>query len=275
MAGERSGKCGFSGKVRFFGIDVHLEFCEIAVAEGSKVSQVGRIASTPEAIREFALDLGGEDQVVLDASGSVMAIARILRESNVGRVIVSNAAQTRAISHARVKSDRFDAAMLARLLSAGTLSEVWVPDEATLALRRRVSATAISPSSPSPSNTTSQPSARHSHHDEGGHPHSRHRVTITSGPPPRTSTANGTTSRQGQARLLEDRPGRGSRDLAPQPIPAGERVRAANGPIASSMSLGCSDRISARDERPSRRPLQQVRLEGRRAACRRQCANHH
>ena len=37
-----------------------------------------------------------------------------------------------------MKSDRFDAAMLARLLSAGMLSEVWVPDEATLALRRRV-----------------------------------------------------------------------------------------------------------------------------------------
>ncbi len=124
--------------MRFFGIDVHLEFCEVAVAEGGKVSQAGRIASTPEAIREFARGLGGEDQVVLDASGSVMAIARILRESNVGRVIVSNAAQTRAISHARVKSDRFDAAMLARLLSSGMLSEVWVPDEATLALRRRV-----------------------------------------------------------------------------------------------------------------------------------------
>ena len=50
------------------------------------MSQVGRIASTPEAIRDFAAGLGSEDQVVLDASGSVMAIARILRESNVGRV---------------------------------------------------------------------------------------------------------------------------------------------------------------------------------------------
>ncbi len=39
--------------MRFFGIDVHLEFCEVAVAEGGKVSQAGRIASTPEAIREF------------------------------------------------------------------------------------------------------------------------------------------------------------------------------------------------------------------------------
>ncbi len=124
--------------MRYFGVDVHLEFCEVAVAEGGKVSQVGRIASTPEAIREFAAGLGSEDQVALDASGSVMAIARILRESNVGRVVVSDAAQTRAISHARVKSDRFDAAMLARLLSSGMLSEVWVPDEATLALRRRV-----------------------------------------------------------------------------------------------------------------------------------------
>ena len=46
----------------------------------------GRIASTLEAIREFAAGLGSEDEVVLDASGSVMAIARILRESNVGRV---------------------------------------------------------------------------------------------------------------------------------------------------------------------------------------------
>ncbi len=124
--------------MRYFGVDVHLEFCEIAVAEDGRVSQVGRIASTPEAIREFAAGLGSEDQVVLDASGSVMAIARILRESNVGRVVVSDAAQTRAISYARVKSDRFDAAMLARLLSSGMLSEVWVPDEATLALRRRV-----------------------------------------------------------------------------------------------------------------------------------------
>lgn len=49
-----------------------------------------------------------------------------------------NAAETRAISHARVKSDRFDAAMLAKLLSAGMLKAVWVPDEATSALRRRV-----------------------------------------------------------------------------------------------------------------------------------------
>jgi transposase len=124
--------------VRFFGLDVHLDFCEVAVAEGGRVSRVGRIGSTPDAIREFAVGLDGSDQVVLEASCGAMMIARLLRESAVGRVVVCNAAETRAISHARVKSDRFDAAMLARLLSAEMLKDVWVPDEATSALRRRV-----------------------------------------------------------------------------------------------------------------------------------------
>ncbi len=124
--------------MRFFGLDVHLDFCEVAVIEDGQLSRIGRIDSTPEAIREFASGLGGDDQIVLEASGSAMMVARLLRESDVGRVVLSNAAQTRAISHARVKSDRFDAAMLAKLLSAGMLKAVWVPDEATLALRRRV-----------------------------------------------------------------------------------------------------------------------------------------
>ena len=124
--------------MRFFGLDVHLDFCEVAVAEGGRVSRVGRIASTPEAIREFAAGLNGSDQVVLEASCGAMMIARLLEESDVGQVVVCNAAETRAISHARVKSDRFDAAMLAKLLSAGMLKAVWVPDEATSSLRRRV-----------------------------------------------------------------------------------------------------------------------------------------
>ena len=119
-------------------MDVHLDFCEVAVAEGGKVSRVGRIASTPEAIREFAAGLNGSDQVVLEASCGAMMIARLLEEGSVGRVVVCNAAETRAISHARVKSDRFDAAMLAKLLSAGMLKAVWMPDEATSSLRRRV-----------------------------------------------------------------------------------------------------------------------------------------
>jgi transposase len=74
---------------------------------------------------------------VLEATGPAFAIARILRP-HVARVVVANAQEVRAISHARVKSDRFDAATLARLLSADLLPEVWVCDERIRALRRRL-----------------------------------------------------------------------------------------------------------------------------------------
>jgi transposase len=66
-----------------------------------------------------------------------MEIARILAP-HVGRVAVANAQELRAISHARVKSDRYDARTLAQLLAAGMLESVWVPDAGTQALRRRI-----------------------------------------------------------------------------------------------------------------------------------------
>ena len=73
----------------------------------------------------------------MEATSPAMEIARIL-EPHVARVVVANAQDVRAISHARVKSDRFDARTLARLLHAGMLDAVWVPDPATQTLRRRV-----------------------------------------------------------------------------------------------------------------------------------------
>lgn len=123
---------------RWFGLDVHLDFCEVAVWQDGRACQLGRIASTPEAIREFAAGLEASDQVALEASCGAMRIARLLGEGPVGRVVVCNAAETRAIYQARAKSDRFDAAMLAKLLAAGMLAEVWQPDEVTSELRRRV-----------------------------------------------------------------------------------------------------------------------------------------
>jgi transposase len=85
----------------------------------------------------FADSLCATDEVALEATGPAMEIARIL-EGHVGRVVVANAQEVRAISHARVKSDRFDARTLAELLAAGMLEKVWVPDREISALRRRV-----------------------------------------------------------------------------------------------------------------------------------------
>src|SRR5579863_5622998 len=66
---------------RSFGLDIHLDFCEAAVYENGRVSALGRFASTPEAIREFAASLTASDQIALEASCGAVAIARLLRES--------------------------------------------------------------------------------------------------------------------------------------------------------------------------------------------------
>jgi hypothetical protein len=60
--------------------------------------------------------------VVLEATGAAFEIARIRKPTSL--VVVANAAEVRAISHGRVKSDRFDARTLARLLRAGMLESV-------------------------------------------------------------------------------------------------------------------------------------------------------
>lgn len=123
--------------MRSFALDVHQSFCEVAICEQGEVRSAGRVKSERAALELFAESLDPTDQVVMEATGPAMEIARII-EPHVARVVVANAQDVRAISHARVKSDRFDARTLARLLDAGMLEAVWVPDEATQELRRRV-----------------------------------------------------------------------------------------------------------------------------------------
>jgi transposase len=123
--------------MRCIGLDVHQGFCEVAIREDGKTRSAGRVASDRGALELFAGSLCPTDEVVMEATGPAMEIARIL-EPHVARVVVANAQDVRAISHARVKSDRFDARTLADLLSAGMLESVWVPDAETSALRRQV-----------------------------------------------------------------------------------------------------------------------------------------
>ena len=123
--------------VRYIGMDVHREFAQLAVAEDGLVRDEGRIGVTPEALREWAAGLRGDDQVALEATGNSDAIANLLTPL-VGRVVVSNPVKTRAIAEAKVKTDKVDARILAQLLAADFLPPVWLPDERTRTLRRQV-----------------------------------------------------------------------------------------------------------------------------------------
>ncbi len=122
--------------MRDIGLDVHRDFCEVAISEAGEVRSAGRIETTPEALELFAGSLGRDDRVALEVTGNAWEIARII-EPHVERVIVVSPTDT-GIRQARAKTDRLDARALARLLAAGSLEGLWMPDAPTRAMRRRL-----------------------------------------------------------------------------------------------------------------------------------------
>jgi hypothetical protein len=112
---------------RAIGLDVHRDFCVIAICEDGKVRSGGRVPSTPAGLATLAESLLSSDRVALEVTGSCWEVARIL-EPHVDRVIVVSPDDT-GIIQARAKTDRLDARALARLLWAGELEAVWMPDE--------------------------------------------------------------------------------------------------------------------------------------------------
>lgn len=124
--------------MRYIGLDVHKDFCEVAVVEAGACRSGPRVRSTPEDLEVFAQSLGPKDQVVLEATGGALAIARIL-EPHVVRVVMANPMAVRAIATAKAKTDRLDARTLAKLLAAGFVPGVWIGDERTRLLRRLIS----------------------------------------------------------------------------------------------------------------------------------------
>jgi transposase len=123
--------------MRDIGLDVHRDWCDVAIYEDGKVRSAGRVATTPEQLQVFAQSLAPDDRVALETTGNALSIARII-EPHVAGVLVADTRNVRAMTHAKVKNDRVDARMIAKLLAAGMLPGVWICDEATRVLRRRI-----------------------------------------------------------------------------------------------------------------------------------------
>ena len=122
--------------MRAVALDVHRDFCEVALVAEGRLRSAGRIQTRPEALELFARSLDERDWVALEVTGNAWAIAGIL-EAHVARVIVVSPNDT-GIRQARAKTDRLDARALAKLLWAGELDGVWTPDERIRTMRRRL-----------------------------------------------------------------------------------------------------------------------------------------
>src|SRR5215211_7301919 len=121
---------------RAIGLDVHRDFCVVAICEDGEVRAAGRVPSTPEGLGLLAQSLIASDRVALEVTGSCWEVARIFGP-HVNRVVVVSPDDT-GITQARAKTDRLDARTLARLLWSGELESVWMPDERCRVLRRRL-----------------------------------------------------------------------------------------------------------------------------------------
>jgi hypothetical protein len=102
---------------RAIGLDLHRDFCEIAICEEGVVRSAGRLSITPQALEAFAASLEATDRVALEVSGGAWEVARLL-EGHVQKVIVVSPDDT-GIAQARTKTDKLDARALAKLLWQG------------------------------------------------------------------------------------------------------------------------------------------------------------
>ena len=124
-------------KLRFLGLDVHAETISVAVAEpNGEVRSLGTIANREDSIRKFIKKLGQPEQLgaCYEAGPTGFVLYWQLTQLGVDCTVVAPSLVPKKPGD-RVKTDRRDALKLARCHRSGDLTAVWVPDEASEALR--------------------------------------------------------------------------------------------------------------------------------------------
>jgi transposase len=124
---------------KYVGLDVHKETIAVSVAEanGGEVRYIGEIANTPEAIEKLVKQLrkgGANLSFCYEAGPCGYGIYRQLSDLGWDCQVVAPSLIPKKAGD-RIKTDRRDSLMLARLHRAGELTAVWVPDGAQEALR--------------------------------------------------------------------------------------------------------------------------------------------
>lgn len=124
---------------KFVGLDVHKATIAVSVADanGGEVRYVGEIANTSEAIEKLVRQLRKGDahlSFCYEAGPCGYGIYRQLSDLGWDCQVVAPSLIPRKAGE-RVKTDRRDSLMLARLHRAGELTAVWVPDDVQEGLR--------------------------------------------------------------------------------------------------------------------------------------------
>jgi len=131
-----------STNLRNVGLDVHAETIAVAVAEpGGEVRPLGIIPNRPEAVAKLVRKLSPREHLRVCYEAGPCGYVLYWQLTQLGvhcDVVAPTLVPTKPGD--RVKTDRRDAAKLARCYRAGDLTPVWVPDAAHEALRDLVRA---------------------------------------------------------------------------------------------------------------------------------------
>jgi transposase len=129
-------------KLRFLGMDVHAETIAVAVAEpDGEVRSLGTIANREDSVRTFIRKLGSPEQLraCYEAGPTGFVLYWQLTQLGIKCDVVAPSLVPKKPGD-KVKTDRRDALKLARSHRSGDLTAVWIPDEASEALRDLVRA---------------------------------------------------------------------------------------------------------------------------------------
>jgi transposase len=125
--------------LRYVALDIHKQY-----AVAAAVNRDGEVLLRPrkvlnEHLPEWAAgNLTRADQVVIESTTNAWHVYDLLAPL-VAEVKVANPIRVKQIAEARTKTDKRDALILARLLAANLIPEVWVPPVPVRELRQMVS----------------------------------------------------------------------------------------------------------------------------------------
>ena len=132
-------KTNAKSSTRYIALDIHKHYAVVAAVdrEGQVLLKPRKV--TNEQLSDWATaHLFAEDLVVIESTSNVWHVYDLLSPL-VAEVKVANPIRIKQIAEARTKTDKRDALILARLLTANLIPEVWVPPVHVRELRQLVS----------------------------------------------------------------------------------------------------------------------------------------
>jgi transposase len=125
--------------VRYIGVDLHKTNFVVGFLEADGRTRTETFPLTTDGLSRFTQQLNDEDEVAVEATQNIYYFYDQVRP-HVARVVVVDTYRFQVIARSKKKTDKADAAALARFLKLGWLPEVTVPSEQTRALRQLLEA---------------------------------------------------------------------------------------------------------------------------------------